>query len=153
MSRKNLLRTYQELENTHLEDVQEYLKEHADSILSEDRPFSNYMKAMIRKKHLKQRDVFLWADVPERYGYKLISEEKRTRQRDVILRICYAARFSLEETQEALRIYELPQLYEKISRDVVLMLCFRERPGNVNDVNAVLEKHGLEMLRTSGVQE
>lgn len=141
------------LENTYLSDVQDYLKEHAGSILSEDRPFSKYMKAIIRKNELKQKDVFLWADIPERYGYKLISEEKRTRQRDVILRLCYAAKFTLEETQHALQIYEMPQLYEKIPRDAVLMLCFRDRPGNVNDVNAVLKKHGMEMLRTSGVQE
>lgn len=132
-----------ELENTHLSDVQEYLKEHADSILSEDRPFNKYMKALFKKKNVKQKEVFLWADVPERYGYKLISEEKRTRQRDVILRICYAAKFTLEETQKALQIYEMPQLYEKMPRDVVLMLCFRDRPGNVNDVNAVLRKYGM----------
>lgn len=141
------------LENTHLSDVQDYLKEHADSIMRSDRPFSKYMRAVIRKKGLKQRDVFLWADIPERYGYKLVSEEKRTRQRDVILRICYAAEFTLEETQRALRIYEMPQLYEKIPRDVVLMVCFGDRPGSVNDVNAVLKGHGMEELRSSGVQE
>ena len=65
------------LENTHLSDVQDYLKEHADSIMRSDRPFSKYMRAVIRKNGLKQRDVFLWADISERYGYKLISEEKR----------------------------------------------------------------------------
>ena len=153
MSRKEMGQNKQGLENTHLSDVQDYLKEHADSILSEDRPFSKYMKAVIRKKRLKQKEIFLWADIPERYGYKLISEEKRTRQRDVILRICYAAKFTLEETQRALRIYEMPQLYEKLPRDVILMVCFRDRPGNVNDVNAVLEQHGMDMLRSSGVQE
>lgn len=141
------------LKNTHLADVQDYLKENADSILSEDRPFSKYMKETIKKKNIKQKEVFLWADVPERYGYKLISEEKRTRQRDVILRICYAAMFTLEETQRALQIYEMPQLYEKIPRDLVLMLCFRDRPGSVNDVNAVLDKHSMEVLRASGAQE
>ena len=153
MSRKEMGQNKQGLENTHLSDVQDYLKEHADSILSEDRPFSKYMKAVIRKKRLKQKEIFLWADIPERYGYKLISEEKRTRQRDVILRICYAAKFTLEETQRALRIYEMPQLYEKIPRDVILMVCFRDRPGSVNDVNTVLEQHGMDMLRSSGVQE
>lgn len=142
-----------ELENTNLADVQDYLKENADCIFSKDRPFSNYMKGIFKKKNVKQKEVFLWADVPERYGYKLISGEKRTRQRDVILRICYAARFTLEETQMALRIYELPPLYEKLPRDLVLMLCFRDRPGSVNDVNVVLRKHGMDALRSSGVQE
>ena len=120
MSGREMKQTTRGLEDTHLSEVQDYLKEHADSILRPDRPFSKYMRAVIRKKGLKQRDVFLWADIPERYGYKLISEEKRTRQRDVILRICYAARFTTAETQKALRIYEMPQLYEKMPRDVVL---------------------------------
>ena len=35
----------------------------------------------------------------------------------------------------------------------MLMLCFRDRPGSVNDVNAVLTKHGMDVLRSSGVQE
>lgn len=142
-----------ELKSTNLSDVQDYLKENAGNIMWSDRPFSKYMKEIIKKKNIKQREVFLWADVPERYGYKLLSEEKRTRQRDVILRICYAAKFTLEETQEALRIYGMPQLYEKMPRDVVLILCFRDRPGTVNDVNVVLRKHGMEELRASGVQE
>ena len=98
MSGREMKQTTRGLENTHLSEVQDYLKEHADSILRSDRPFSKYMRAVIRKKGLKQRDVFLWADIPERYGYKLISEEKRTRQRDVILRICYAAEFTTEES-------------------------------------------------------
>lgn len=153
MSGNDMAEKKKGLENTHLADVQEYLKKHSDSILRTDRPFNDYMKELIKTKKLKQRDIFLWADIPERYGYKLISEEKRTRQRDAILRICYAAEFTLEETQRALRIYGMPQLYDDISRDVILMLCFQERPGNVNDVNAVLQKHGMGVLRSSGMQE
>lgn len=97
MSGRNMKQTTRGLEDTHLSEVQDYLKEHADSILRPDRPFSKYMRA--------------------------------------------------------LRIYEMPQLYEKIPRDVVLLLCFQERPGSVNDVNAVLQKHGMDVLRSSGVQE
>lgn len=124
-----------------------------DQILSDSRPFCRYMKAMIRKNQLKQREVFLWADIPERYGYKLLSEEKRTRQRDVILRICYAAKFTLQETQQALLIYQMPQLYEKMPRDAVLMKCFVERPGSISEVNAYLNMHQMEQLRESGIQE
>ena len=97
--------------------------------------------------------VFLKADIPERYGYKLLSGEKRTKQRDVILRICYGAELSLEETQSALEKYELPKLYAKIPRDALLMIAFNERPGTVLDVNEILQKNGMSPLRTSGVQE
>ncbi|MCR5793395.1 MAG: hypothetical protein K6G65_09525, partial [Lachnospiraceae bacterium] len=97
--------------------------------------------------------VFIQADIPERYGYKLLSGEKRTKRRDVILRICYAAGLSLEETQRALRKYGMPELYAKVPRDALLMIIFRERPGSVIDVNEILKLKGMESLRTSGLQE
>ena len=102
---------------------------------------------------MKQQTVFLHADIPERYGYKLLSGEKHTRQRDVILRICYAGKLTLEETQRALEKYEMPPLYPKIPRDAFLMIIFNERPGSIIEVNELLKDQGLEPLRTSGYQE
>jgi hypothetical protein len=108
---------------------------------------------LIKVKGLTQQKVFLRADMPERYGYKILSGEKRTRQRDIILRICYAAEFSLEEAQGILKKYEMPQLYAKIQRDALLMIIFNERPGSIIDVNELLKKNGFEPLRTSGIQD
>ena len=88
-----------------------------------------------------------------RYGYKLIAEEKHTRQRDTILRLCYAARMSLDETQRALKYYRMPELYAKIPRDALIMICFNERPGSIIDVNSYLKNNGMDVLRSSGVQE
>jgi len=111
------------------------------------------MKALFKDKGILQQEVFLFADIPERYGYKLLSEEKRTKQRDVILRICYAGKLSLAETQKALKLYGMPELYARIPRDAVLMVCFNERPGSILDVNTFLKQHNMESLRSSGVQE
>ena len=111
------------------------------------------MKNLLQEKKLTQQYVFLQADSPERHGYKLLSGEKRTRQRDVILRICYAAKFSLAETQRALKKYEMPELYAKVPRDALLMIAFNERPGSILDVNDLLNQKGLQPLRTSGVQD
>ena len=146
-----------ELENTlgktHLSDYDKYLKNNKDSMLSESNSFSTYVKELINKKGIKQQEVFLKADVPERYGYKLLSGEKHTKQRDVIVRICYAAEFTLSETQRALRKYGMAELYAKDERDAMIMIAFNERPGSIIDVNTMLKTHGLQPLRTSGVQE
>ena len=115
--------------------------------------FQEYIKDLLKEKKITQQMVFLKADIPEKYGYKLLSGEKHTRQRDIILRICYAAELTLEQTQRALRKYEMPQLYAKIPRDALLMLIFKDRPGGIIEVNELLSKNGMEMLRTSGVQE
>ena len=141
------------LGNTSPDSIEAFLQEHSDNMIDEEKPFAKYLHQIISRNGLTQQEVFIQADFPERFGYKLLSEEKRTKQRDVILRLCYAAEFTLEETQRALRIYEMPQLYSKIPRDVILMVCFNERPGSVIDVNAFLKKHQMEPLRTSGIQE
>ena len=92
------------LGNTSSTRIEEYLKENADSLLMEAHPFSTYMHEMIRKYGKTQQEVFLQADFPERFGYKILSEEKHTKQRDYIIRICYATGMSLAEAQKALTI-------------------------------------------------
>ena len=138
------------LGNTHTHDASKFLTENEGSMLSDEFSFANYMRETIKKKNILQQEVFLRADIPERYGYKLISQEKRTKQRDIILRLCYAAEFTLKETQEALKIYGMPELYARIPRDALLIIAFNERPGSILDVNSFLKKNDVEPLRSSG---
>ncbi|MBQ3798015.1 MAG: hypothetical protein II842_17350 [Butyrivibrio sp.] len=146
-----------ELENilgkTHLSDYERYLEDNRDSLISDVSSFSSFIKDALNKRGITQQEVFLNADIPERYGYKLLSGEKHTRQRDIILRICYAAELSLQETQRALKKYGMPELYAKIQRDALLMIIFNQRPGSIIEVNMLLKENGFDLLRTSGVQE
>lgn len=153
MNEKSTMELEQILQSTHSKDFQLYCGKNKECVNLEDKAFAEYFKALFKEKGITQQTVFLKADIPERYGYKLLSGEKHTKQRDVILRICYAAEFTLKETQRALKKYGLPELYAKISRDALLMIVFNERPGSIIDVNAVLKKNGMEPLRTSGLQE
>ena len=141
------------LGQTSAANIEAYLTENAESLLTEERPFSAYMHSMIKKYGKTQQEVFLQADFPERFGYKLLSEEKHTKQRDYILRICYAAGMDLEETQRALKLYGMSPLYARIPRDAVLMIAFNRRLGSVLDVNALLASHKLPTLKTSGTLE
>lgn len=153
MNSKNTRELENILKNTHLSGIPKYLSEQSESIIRSDRPFSDYIRERIKEKGLKQQDIFLDADIPERYGYKLITGEKHTRQRDIILRLCYAAHLTLEETQKALKLYEMPGLYAKVPRDALIMVAFNERPGSIIEVNSFLKQNGMETLRSSGVQE
>ena len=153
MSEKNTKELAEVLGRTHLSEFDKYCNENKKSMNLDKDSFSVYIKDILCQKKIKQQTVFLKADIPERYGYKLLSGEKHTKQRDVILRICYAAELSLEETQRALKKYEMPELYAKIPRDAFLMIIFNERPGTIIDVNELLKANGLEPLRTSGVQD
>lgn len=136
-----------------VDNISVFLKENKDEMVNDDYAFAEYMRQMIKEKGVSQQDIFLYADIPERYGYKLISQQKHTRQRDIILRICYSADFTLEETQKALRLYGMPELYVEFPRDAMLMIVFRDRPGDIIKVNALLRKNGMQPLRSSGTME
>lgn len=141
------------LGNTNPSNISNFLSGNKDLFINDEHYFMSYMKELMKKNNLLQQEVFLNADIPERYGYKLLSGEKHTKQRDIILRICYAAKLTLAETQKALKIYGMPELYSRIPRDAALMICFNERPGSILDVNTFLKDNNLVPLRSSGTQE
>ncbi len=141
------------LGRTHLSEFDGYLQSQKGSLAEGEAAFPVYVKNLLAEKGITQQSVFLKADLPERYGYKLLSGEKHTRQRDILLRIFYAGEFTLEETQRALKKYEMPPLYAKKPRDALLMIIFNERPGSIIDVNELLKKNDMEPLRTSGLQD
>ena len=153
MREKNTTELENILGRTHLTEFESYCQQNKDSMFEDKESFYVYIRDILAKKHMTQQRVFLNADIPERYGYKLLSGEKHTKQRDVILRICYAGELTLSQTQRALKKYGMPELYAKVPRDALLMIMFNERPGDIIEVTALLRKKGMEPLRTSGIQE
>lgn len=141
------------LGSTHSSEFDAFVKAQKKEMVQGSDSFSTFIKDCLKEHKISQQLAFLRADVPERYGYKLLAGEKRTRQRDVILRICYGGELSLKETQMVLKLYEMPELYARIPRDALIMIIFNERPGSVIDVNELLRKNGFEPLRASGVQD
>ena len=129
------------------ENVSAVLREKREAMFSEEKPFASFMRKTIKSKGLKQQDVFLNAEIPEGYGYKLIAEEKHTRQRDILLRLCFAAQFTVEETQRALKLSGLSPLYPRIERDAVLMVALNQGIYQIADVNKLLEEHKMNRLR------
>ena len=108
--------------------------------------FSEYMRMKLREKSILQQWVFRNADISENYGYKLIAGEKHTKSRDIILRICLCACFSVEETQEALTLYGMAPLSEQKPRDIVFLVAIRSRIKDIYIVNDMLQKCGLMPL-------
>ena len=60
---------------------------------------------------------------------------------------------SLEEAQRALKKYGMLELYAKNPRDAFLALLFRERPGDLQKVNELLEGNGFDKLQSCGEQD
>ena len=142
-----------ELKTSELEDV--LLKSDSSNLSKilkdiKETDFSTYMKNCFEKHGYQQQQVFINSDISLTYGYKLISLEKHTTQRDLIIRMCYAAHFTLEETQRALKLYGMSPLYVKVKRDALLMKGIQDRVGNILELNEYLIKNKEKPLRISG---
>lgn len=82
MKQKNTKELDDILGKTHISDFDKFCVEQKGSMDPEQNAFSEYIKDLLKEKRITQQMVFLKADIPEKYGYKLLSGEKHTRQRD-----------------------------------------------------------------------
>lgn len=135
------------------EDLAQYLAEQEEALVPEGKAFTSYMRGKFSEKNLSQRDIFLSADIPQRFGYKLISGEKHTLQRDLILRICLAAHFTIGEVQDALRLYGMAPLYSRNRRDAAVIIAFNSGMEDPAKLNALLTENGMEPLWKCGEQD
>ena len=136
----------EELRSTRPEDLADFLDRHKEDLITSQRPFADYMRMKFREKGVLQQNVFLAADLSENYGYKLIAEEKHTRQRDTILRLCLAARFGAEEVNEALIRYGMAPLYGRFPRDAALIVAVQNEIYDLREVNRLLQDCGKPPL-------
>ena len=142
-----------ELENILLSNKNETSKKIIDNndeyFIDEDRNFSNYIKDMIKEKGMTIREVAYMAGYSESYGRKIISEEKVRYNRDVILKICIAAKLTVNETNRALKLHKMKSLYAKDKRDALIMIEINKGMRTIEDINDELRKNGLEEFNIS----
>lgn len=139
-------RLNEELLNVGTSELPDFLEQHREDLITSLHPFADYMRTKFREKGILRQNVFLAADLSENYGYKLIAEEKHTRQRGTILRLCMAARFGLEEVQEALILYGMAPLHGRLARDAVLTVAIQNGIYDLCAVNRLLESCGQAPL-------
>ena len=98
------------------------------------------------EKRIKLKDVYLYADVSETYGSKIVTMEKHTKNRDLIIRLCLAGHFTWDETNRALKLYGMTELYAKDPRDACLIVAINHRKYDINEVNEMLIEQGMDIL-------
>lgn len=131
---------------------EQFLSENQEELLQEERPFTSFMRQVFERRGVKQQELFMRIGFAQSLGYKLISGEKRTRQRDYILRICIGAQLSLPETQRALQLYRMNPLYARMPRDAVLISAIQTGRGSIEAVNELLESLQMPPLRAPGTE-
>ncbi|MBR6321888.1 MAG: hypothetical protein IKR59_03375 [Lachnospiraceae bacterium] len=134
------------LKRVDVTEVENFRKKHA---LKENEGFPAFMDERIREQKILRKELIRQADFPEKYGYKLLSGESHTTERDYILRFCFALGLNLKDTQRALKLYGMRELYAKDSRDIVLIVAVNKKLHSVDGVNELLKENGQEPLKES----
>lgn len=52
-------------------------------MIDEKQEFFSYVRKLLAEKNIKQQEVFLRADISERYGYKIL-REKNIQNREIL---------------------------------------------------------------------
>lgn len=126
-------------------DIDSYLKKYSDK-LTDERSFTDFMREHFVSHGRPQRDVFIAANIPEKFGYSIISGEKHTKQRDIIIKLCLAGHFTLPEIQSALKLYGMSELYSRSGRDACIIIAANRSIYEISDVDDLLAAHGFEIL-------
>lgn len=134
------------LQNTTPQQMGTYLKDNRKYMADEDKAFYYYMKDVLMDKHIRLKDVYLLSGVSESYGSQLMRMEKHTTDRDLILRFCIAGHFNWTETNRALKLYGMNELYAKDKRDACIMVAINNRIFDMYKIDDLLMENGLKKL-------
>lgn len=131
------------------ENIGEVLSANHEQLFTGQHPFAAYIRELFAQYGLVQNQVIEKAGFSLPYGYRLLSEERHTKQRDYILRFCLVSGFSLEEIQRLLKLYGMSPLYSRIPRDAVLITAVSMQEKDVDKVNSMLKNNGFAPLLPS----
>ncbi len=134
------------LENMKPDQLDTYLKDNEKYLAGDKKSFYYYFKDVLDEKNIKLKDVYSFAGVSESYGSKIITMEKHTKDRDLIIRLCIAGHFNWDETSRALKLYGFSDLYAKDPRDACIILAINNRIFDMYEIDEKLLAQGLKKL-------
>lgn len=134
------------LENTKISQLDGYINENRQYLADAEKTFYYYMKEILDQKHIKLKDMYIKAGVSESFGGQILRMEKHTADRDLIIRFCLAGRFNWQETNRALKLYGMSELYAKNPRDACLIVAINNKVFDLDELESVLAEKGFESL-------
>ena len=131
------------LENMKPNQLDRYFKENRKYLADEKKAFYYYMKDTLAEKNIKLKDVYSFAGVSESYGSPILRMEKHAASRDLIIRFCLSGHFNCDETNRALKLYGLSELYAKDKRDACIIVAINNRIFDLSEIDDILVKQGF----------
>ena len=133
-------------------ELKGYYDDNSRYLADDKKAFYYYFKDTIENKNIFLKDVYSFAGVSESFGSKIITMEKHTKNRDLIIRLCIAGHFTLDEINRALKLYGMAPLYSKNKRDVSLIVAINNRVYGMTEIDDILISQGFEVLSAKATE-
>jgi hypothetical protein len=134
---------HQKLKSGNIKEVNSFIRKNTEG--DNTYKFQSCISNRLLHVRIKRKELLLWADIPQSFGYKLLTKEKNTNKRDYILRICIVLRMTLDEIQEALDAYPMPRLNHLIDRDTIIIVGIKFETS-LDTINEWLDDYGYGAL-------
>ncbi len=123
------------------EDLLEILKNTKEY---KGKTFCGFLLECCQKYGIESNELIRVSGISRTYGYQILDGSRRP-GRDKVVEIALGARFSLEDTQQLLKLVGHGILYPKNPRDALLIFCLSNGIG-VIQTNEVLDAMAMNLL-------
>ena len=142
----NTLTTQELLKILHTTRTTSELHEYTDTLESNSgfQNFSEYFFHILKEKEITESMLIRNSQIQRTYAYQILTGTKNP-GRDKVIALCLAAHMNLDETQRALTLANLGQLYPRRHRDSILIFAL-EQCLDVQQTNELLFEENEDIL-------
>ena len=102
--------------------------------------FHEYLDQLMKERNISVPALISGACISKTYAYQFINGE-RLPGRDIVLRMSFALKLSIDETQRLLTLAGKSVLYPKLRRDAGILFCIRKKM-KLDETNSFLDDLG-----------
>lgn len=146
MNITNELTTQELLKILHATRTTSELQEYTENLAANSgfHSFSEYLCHILREREITESVLIRDSQIQRTYAYQILNGTKNP-GRDKVIALCLAANMNFEETQRALTLADLGQLYPRRHRDSILIFAL-EHNLNAQQTNELLFEEQEEIL-------
>ena len=104
-----------------------------------------YLEKLLSEKNMTKAQVILKGNLNKDYAYQIFSGTKSSPSRDKLLAIAIGMSLTVDETQTMLKIAELPMLYPRKRRDMIILFAI-QNGYDIFEINDCLDDLGEEII-------
>ncbi|CEQ24223.1 Helix-turn-helix domain [[Clostridium] sordellii] len=109
-----------------------------------DLSLPNFFHNICKEKGISKSDLIKNAEIDRTYGYQILNGTKKP-SRDKLLKLCISASLDIEESNKALKLGNVGQLYPKNPRDSIIIFGINKKL-NLFQIDELLFNRNFDTL-------